>query len=98
MSGLDTAAMVQRFQQRADAVRNRTMPPSAGAECKAFVEQAELDYQDLLLLADSKICLAGCILPVDLLPAICDVALICRGASDTHTMAGVDSRGSAGRL
>jgi hypothetical protein len=69
MSGLDTAAMVQRFQQRADAVRSRTMPPIAGAERKAFVEQAELDYQDFLLLADSKISLDGAILTVDLRPA-----------------------------
>jgi len=75
MSGLDTAAMVQRFQQRADAVRSRTMPPIAGAERKAFVEQAELDYQDFLLLADSQISLDGGILTVDLRPAICDAAI-----------------------
>tara|TARA_B100000470_G_scaffold209741_1_gene187398 strand:- start:2800 stop:3273 length:474 start_codon:yes stop_codon:yes gene_type:complete len=75
MSGLDTAAMKQRFQQRADAVRNRNMPPIAGAERKAFVEQAELDYRDFLLLADAEISLDGGVLTVDLRPAICDATI-----------------------
>jgi len=79
MNTLDTAAMVQRFQQRADAVRKRNMPPIAGAERKAFVQQAEMDYQDFLLLADSEISLDGGILTVDLRPAICDAAI--RGAA-----------------
>ena len=75
MNTLDTAAMVQRFQQRADAVRKRNMPPIAGAERKAFVQQAEMDYQDFLLLADAEISLDGGILTVDLRPAICDAAI-----------------------
>ena len=87
MSGLDTAAMKQRFQQRADAVRNRNMPPIAGAERKAFVEQAELDYQDFLLLADAEISLDGGILTVDLRPAICDAAIRGEGHLETETKA-----------
>ena len=98
MSGLDTAAMVQRFQQRADAVRNRTMPPIAGAERKAFVEQAELDYQDFLLLADSQISLDGGILTVDLRPAICDVAIRGMAPLETETKAAMESIASAGPL
>lgn len=91
MSGLDTAAMKQRFQQRADAVRNRNMPPIAGAERKAFVEQAELDYQDFLLLADAEISLDGGILTVDLRPAICDAAIRGEGHLETETKAAMDN-------
>ena len=91
MSGLDTAAMKQRFQQRADAVRIRNMPPIAGAERKAFVEQAELDYQDFLLLADAEISLDGGILTVDLRPAICDAAIRGEGHLETETKAAMDN-------
>ena len=91
MSGLDTAAMKQRFQQRADAVRNRNMPPIAGAERKAFVEQAELDYQDFLLLADAEISLDGGILTVDLRPAICDAAIRGEGHLEMETKAAMDN-------
>ena len=44
MNTLNTAAMVQRFQERAAGVRKRNMPAIAGAERKVFVQQAELDY------------------------------------------------------
>ena len=75
MDTLDTEAMVQRFQQRAEAVRKRNMPPLTGAERRAFVEQSQLDYQDYALLADSQISLDGGILTIDLRPAICDAAI-----------------------
>jgi len=75
MDTLDTDAMVQRFRERASAVRKRTMPPIAGAERVAFVKQAELDYQDFLLMGDADISLDGGILMVDLRPAICDAAI-----------------------
>ena len=83
--------MVQRFQQRADAVRKRNMPPIAGAERKAFIEQAELDYQDFLLLADSEISLDGGILTLDLRPAICDAAIRGEGHLETETKAAMDN-------
>lgn len=50
---LDVAAMLQRFRERADAVRKRPLPPVAGAERQRFVEQAELDYQDFAIVADA---------------------------------------------
>ena len=75
MDTLDTEAMVQRFQERAEGVRKRNMPPIAGAERKAFIEQAELDYQDFAMIADSTISLDGGILTIDLRPAICDAAI-----------------------
>jgi hypothetical protein len=85
MDTLDTEAMVQRFQERAEGVRKRNMPPIAGAERKAFVEQAELDYQDFALLADSTISLDGGILTIDLRPAICDAAIRGEGHLETET-------------
>ena len=75
MDTLDTAAMVHRFRERAEGVRKRTMPPIAWNERKVFIQQAELDYQDFALIADSVISLDGGILTIDLRPAICDAAI-----------------------
>ena len=75
MDNLNTEEMVHRFQERAAAVKTRTMPPVAGVERRAFIKQAELDYQDYALIADSTISLDGGILTIDLRPAICDAAI-----------------------
>ena len=75
MDTLDTAEMRQRFQKRAEAIRNRNIPPVAGLERKAFVKQAELDFQDFAMIADSTISLDGGILTVDLRMEICDAAI-----------------------
>jgi hypothetical protein len=72
---MDTEEMVQRFRQRAEAVRRRNMPPVAGAERRAFIKQAEIDYQDFAIIADAKVSLNGGVLTVDLRPAICDATL-----------------------
>jgi hypothetical protein len=79
---LNTKEMRQRFQKRAEAVRNRNMPPVAGLERKAFVKQAELDFQDFAMIADSTISLDGGILTIDLRPAICDATVRGVGISD----------------
>ena len=50
---LDVNAMLQRFRDRADAVRERKLPPVAGAERQRFIEQAELDYLDFAIVADA---------------------------------------------
>ena len=41
MSQFDVDAMLQRFQERAAAVKERPLPPVAGDERKLFIEQAE---------------------------------------------------------
>ena len=82
---LDTEAMLQRFRERVNGVRNRNMPPIAGAERKAFIEQAEFDYLDFGLIADSAISLDGGILTIDLRPAICDAAIRGEGHLETET-------------
>ena len=44
----------KRFEERADAVKNRPMPPIGGDERLAFIKQAEKDYQDYMIIADSE--------------------------------------------
>ena len=43
-----------RFKKRADAVKNRSMPPVGGDERLAFIKQAEEDYQDYMIISDSE--------------------------------------------
>ncbi len=47
--------MVERFRVRAEAVRDRPLPPVAGAERARFIEQAKVDYQDFAMLADATV-------------------------------------------
>ena len=49
----DPAAMVERFRERARAVKNRGIPPIEGPERKRFVERMQLDYQDFAMLGDA---------------------------------------------
>jgi hypothetical protein len=51
---LDVEAMLQRFRDRAHAVRNRTLPPVAGEERMQFIRQAEIDYQDFAIVGDAE--------------------------------------------
>jgi hypothetical protein len=50
---LDVDAMINRFRERAQAVRNRPMPPLEGPDRKRFVERMQLDYQDFAMLGDA---------------------------------------------
>lgn len=50
---LDIDAMLRRFQDRAHAVRNRTLPPVAGEERTRFIEQAQIDFQDFAMIGDA---------------------------------------------
>ena len=49
----DVDAMVNRFRERATAVRSRGMPPLEGADRRAFLERMKLDYQDFAMLGDA---------------------------------------------
>ena len=44
----------KRFKERAEAVKNRPMPPIGGDKRLAFIEQAEKDYQDYMIISDSE--------------------------------------------
>lgn len=50
---LDLDQMLQRFRDRAQAVKNRPLPPVAGEERTRFIEQAQLDYQDFAIIGDA---------------------------------------------
>ncbi|HET6954036.1 MAG TPA: hypothetical protein VFI47_26960 [Acidimicrobiales bacterium] len=67
---LDVDAMVQRFRDRAQAVRNRTLPPVAGEERMRFIRQAETDFQDFAMIGDAEAALEDgvLVLRIDLRP------------------------------
>jgi hypothetical protein len=67
---LDVDAMIQRFRDRAQAVRSRTLPPVAGEERLQFIRQAEVDYQDFAIIGDAEATLDDgvLVLRVDLRP------------------------------
>jgi hypothetical protein len=50
---LDVDAMLQRFKDRAQAVRKRPLPPVAGEERSRFIEQAQIDFQDFAIVGDA---------------------------------------------
>lgn len=54
MAEFDVDAMITRFADRAEAVRDRPLPPVAGEERKKFLEQKEVDYTDFALVANAK--------------------------------------------
>jgi hypothetical protein len=49
----DIDAMIRRFRDRAAAVKQRPLPPVAGAERQRFIEQAQTDYQDFAIIGDA---------------------------------------------
>jgi hypothetical protein len=50
---LDVEGMIQRFRDRAKAVRNRPLPPVGGPERQQFIAQAQLDFQDYAMIGDA---------------------------------------------
>lgn len=53
MAQFDVDAMIQRFAERAQAVKDRPLPPVAGSERQHFIRQAQVDYTDFALLANA---------------------------------------------
>ena len=52
--GLDVDGMLERFKERALAVKQRPLPPVAGDERKAFIDQAKQDYMDFAIVGDAS--------------------------------------------
>ena len=50
---LDVPAMIQRFRERAEAVKRRGMPPVEGADRRRILQQMQLDYQDFAMVGDA---------------------------------------------
>jgi len=49
----DVDAMLARFRERAQAVKQRPLPPVAGDERAAFVKQAQMDFRDYAIIGDA---------------------------------------------
>lgn len=66
----DPDEMVQRFKERAAAVKKRPMPPVEGEGRRHFIEQSKLDFQDFAMLGDAKVSLDDGVLTlqIDLRP------------------------------
>ena len=53
-TALDLEAMLERFRERAEAVRTRTLPPVGGEERQRFIDQAQNDFQDFAIIGDAE--------------------------------------------
>jgi len=53
MAEFDTEAFKARFRARADAVRERGVPPIEGEARRAFIQSAEQDFIDYSLIGDA---------------------------------------------
>jgi len=50
----DPDEMIKRFRERAAAVKKRPLPPVAGEERQAFLQQSQLDFQDFAIIGDAE--------------------------------------------
>lgn len=68
--GLDVEEMIERFRDRAAAVKRRTLPPVGGEERSLFIRQAETDFQDFAIIGDAEATIEDgfLILRIDLRP------------------------------
>ena len=71
MAGLDVDAMLQRFRDRAEAVKRRTLPPVGGEERTQFIQQAQTDFQDYAIIGDADAAIEDgvLVLRIDLRPS-----------------------------
>ena len=69
-SGFDPQEMVERFRERARAVKSRGVPPIEGPERQRFIARMQLDFQDFAMLGDAEASLDDGILTlrIDLRP------------------------------
>ena len=70
MAELNVDEMLARFRERAMAVKKRPLPPVAGEERQAFIQQAQADFQDFAIIGDAVAAIEDgiLVLRVDLRP------------------------------
>ena len=70
MAEFDPEAMVQRFAERAGAVKRRQIPPVEGEARREFVQQAKVDFTDFAMIGDATTSIEDgfLVLRVDLRP------------------------------
>lgn len=54
MAKLDVEELLARFRRRAEAVKNRGIPPLEGEARRAFIEQSEQDFIDYSLIGRAE--------------------------------------------
>ncbi len=54
MASMDVDAMIARFANRAQAVKDRPLPPVAGDERKLFLAAKENDFLDFNLIGNAN--------------------------------------------
>jgi hypothetical protein len=54
MAQFDVDGMIERYRDRAQAVRDRPLPPVAGTERQKFIDQAQTDYTDFALVGNAS--------------------------------------------
>jgi len=66
----DPQHMIDRFKERAAAVKRRPLPPVAGEERQLFIAQAQEDFQDFAMIGDAQAALEDGVLTlrIDLRP------------------------------
>ncbi len=62
--GFNPQEMIDRFRERAEAVKKRNLPAVGGEERRLFIEQAERDFMDFSVIADATATLENGILTV----------------------------------
>ena len=50
----DPQGMINRFAERAEAVRKRNLPAVGGEERRHFIRQAEQDFMDFAMIGDAE--------------------------------------------
>lgn len=70
MDDFDPNEMIDRFKERAAAVKKRNLPPVGGDERALFLAQAQTDFRDFAVIGDADVELVDGILTltVDLRP------------------------------
>ena len=68
--GFNPQEMIDRFRERAEAVKKRNLPAVGGEERRLFIEQAERDFMDFSIISDASATLENGILTlsIDLRP------------------------------
>ena len=53
MAAFDPNEMIARFKDRAASVKRRSLPPVSGEERQAFLNQAQVDFQEFAINGDA---------------------------------------------
>lgn len=55
MDDFDPIEMIERFKERAAAVKQRNLPPVGGDERALFISQAQTDFRDFAIIGDAEV-------------------------------------------